>query len=35
MEVNDGLVTTPFASATIDVLGGEALLPLVEASDSP
>jgi hypothetical protein len=34
MELNDNLVTTPFASATIDVIGGDALLPLVEASDS-
>jgi hypothetical protein len=35
LEVNDGLLTTPFASATIDVLGGDALLPLVEGSESP
>ena len=28
LEVNDGRVTTPFASATIEVLAAEALLPL-------
>jgi hypothetical protein len=28
LEVNDGLVETPFASATIEVLGGDALLPI-------
>jgi hypothetical protein len=28
LEVNDGLVTTPFASATIEALEAEALLPL-------
>ena len=28
MEVNDGMVTTPFATATIEVLDAEALLPL-------
>ena len=28
LEMNDGFVTTPFASATIEVLGAEALLPL-------
>jgi hypothetical protein len=28
LEVIDGLVTTPFASATIEVLAAEALLPL-------
>ena len=28
LEVNDGLVTTPFATATIEVLDAEALLPL-------
>jgi hypothetical protein len=35
LEVNDGLLTRPFASATIDVLGADALLPLVERSESP
>ncbi|HVH25485.1 MAG TPA: hypothetical protein VM818_01955 [Vicinamibacterales bacterium] len=34
LEVNDGLFTAPFASATIDILGGDALLPLVEAAGS-
>ena len=28
LELNDGFVPTPFASATIEVLGAEALLPL-------
>ena len=28
LEVNDGRVATPFASATIEVLAAEALLPL-------
>jgi hypothetical protein len=28
LEVNDGLVTRPFATATIEVLDAEALLPL-------
>jgi hypothetical protein len=28
LEVNDGRITTPFASATIEVLAAEALLPL-------
>jgi hypothetical protein len=28
LEVNDGRVTTPFASATIEVLAAEALLPV-------
>src|SRR5262249_22930358 len=27
LEVNDGFVTVPFASATIEILGAEALLP--------
>jgi hypothetical protein len=35
LDVNDGLITTPFASATIDVLGGDALLPLSVASEPP
>jgi hypothetical protein len=31
LELNDGFVPTPFASATIEVLGAEALLPLTTA----
>ena len=28
LEVNDGIVAAPFASATIDMVGAEALLPI-------
>ena len=28
LEMNDGFVAAPFASATIEVLGAEALLPI-------
>ena len=28
LEVNDGMITVPFVSATIEVVGAEALLPI-------
>ena len=28
LEVNDGMITAPFVSATIEVIGAEALLPI-------
>jgi hypothetical protein len=33
LEVNDGLVARPFVTATIQVLGAEALLPIKETAD--